>query len=349
MFSYKNRQIMNNVVVVGCGGTGGRLLPMLGQIMSRGQWNDLVPTITLIDGDEVEVKNLTRQNFIVDDVGRNKAECLAERYGSAFEIPIVCVPRYFEGSENFTRWLAGNVPESMRRLVCERPTTFFLCVDNMKARFEIIQAILYATLASDVEHLIIDAGNENTYGQTRVYSSRVLSGSDVSGEYVALNHLDRLVPKETGSTIPLPYIPCPMAEYLRASGYQGNPDASCADLEQTAAVNAVMAMSMFQIFQNIYMMMPLKVETWFYDIHNGNEQVRFDRSWLEDVFNGNRYKVGRDEDTRIYPVSTRTMKSIYDSSHMHLWGEIEASIDSQLEAGTLERVSPQMAEILGIS
>jgi len=123
MFSYKNRQIMNNVVVVGCGGTGGRLLPMLCQIMSRGQWNDLVPTLTLIDGDEVEMKNLTRQNFIVDDVGRNKAECLAERYGAAFEMPVVCIPHFITETNSMDRWLSSKLPESMRRLVADRPTT----------------------------------------------------------------------------------------------------------------------------------------------------------------------------------------------------------------------------------
>lgn len=344
MFSYKNTQIMNNVVVVGCGGTGGRLLPMIGQIMSRGQWNDLVPTVTLIDGDEVEVKNLTRQNFIVDDVGRNKAECLAERYGSAFEIPMICIPHFFQGSPSMGDWLRGHVPESMRRLVTERPTTFFLCVDNMKARFEIIQAILLSTLRTGLEHMIIDAGNENTYGQTRVYSSRIR----YPGEEANLDILERLVPKGPNAGINLPFIPCPLAEYFRSSGYQGNPDASCADLEQTAAVNAVMAMSMFQIFQNIYMMMPLKIETWFYDIHNGNEQSRLDRGWLKTVMEDRRYNMEKNEDTRIYPVSFQTYSQILDRCDKYFWEPIVTTIEAQLEAGTLERVSPEMAEILGL-
>lgn len=345
MFSYKNRQIMNNVVVVGCGGTGGRLLPMLGQIMSRGQWNDLVPTMTLIDGDEVEVKNLTRQNFIVDDVGRNKAECLAERYGAAFELPIVCIPHYFQDSDNWSHWLSNHVPQNFQRLVTDRPSTIFLCVDNMKARFEIIQSILMSTLRSGIEHLIVDAGNENTFGQTRVYSSRVLSREDTDAD---LDVLNRLVQKAANADIPLPYIPCPMAEYLRSSGYQGDPDASCADLEQTAAVNAVMAMSMFSVFQNIYMMMPIKVETWFYDIHNGNDQTRLDRDWIEGVLTGNRHRLEPNEDVRAYPVSTRTMNAAYASSQEEFWDPIVKSVNDMLEAGTLERVSPQMATILGI-
>lgn len=344
MFSYKNTQIMNNVVVVGCGGTGGRLLPMIGQIMSRGQWNDLVPTVTLIDGDEVEVKNLTRQNFIVDDVGRNKAECLAERYGSAFEIPMICIPHFFQGAQSMSDWLREHVPDSMKRLVTERPTTFFLCVDNMKARFEIIQAIVMSTLRTGVEHMIIDAGNENTYGQTRVYSSRIRHPNEEAN----LEFLDRLVPKGPNAGINLPFIPCPLAEYFRSSGYQGNPDASCADLEQTAAVNAVMAMSMFQIFQNIYMMMPLKIETWFYDIHNGNEQGRLNRGWLKTVMEDRRYNMDKNEDIRIYPVSFQSYSRILDRCDKYFWEPIVTAVEAQLEAGTLERVSPEMAEILGL-
>lgn len=345
MFSYKNRQIMNNVVVVGCGGTGGRLIPMLGQIMSRGQWNDLVPTLTLIDGDEVEVKNLTRQNFIVDDVGRNKSECLAERYGAAFELPVVCIPHYFQGSDRWDNWLSNHVPANFYRLVADRPSTIFLCVDNMKARFEIIQSIINTTKRTGIEHLIIDAGNENTFGQTRVYTSRLLPAQDTN---VDMSVLDRLVQKKSGAEIPLPFIPCPLAEYLRSSGYQGNPDASCADLEQTAAVNAIMAMSMFSVFQNIYMMMPIKVETWFYDIHNGNDQTRLDRNWLESVLTGNRYRLESGEDTSAYPVSVGLMESLYDNSYTDFWEPISDSVGEMLEAGTLERVSPQMAEILNI-
>ena len=135
MFSYKNPQTMNNVVIIGCGGTGSRLLPLVSQIMSRGQWNDLMPLITLIDGDEVEVKNLTRQNFIREDVGRNKAECLAERYGQAFEIPILAIPEFVDvGSGYFSSWIESRSPQKIHQLH-RRPTTIFLCVDNMEARF----------------------------------------------------------------------------------------------------------------------------------------------------------------------------------------------------------------------
>lgn len=347
MFTFTNRQILSNVVIIGCGGTGSRLLPMISQLMSRGKWNDMVPTITLIDGDEVEVKNLTRQNFIMDDVGRNKAECLAERYGGAFEIPTICINQYVPDNViSMNDWLARSVPDSMTRLVANRPAVFFLCVDNMKARYNIIQAILMSTARNAQEHLIVDAGNENTFGQARVFSSRIVREEECFNP--DFTPLERLVPKGS-DTIPVPFLPCPIGQYLRASGYQGNPDASCADLEQTAAVNAIMAMSMFSIMQNMYMMLPVKVETWFYDIHNGNDQTRLNPAWLREVLGGKQYRVPGDEDTRAYPVSINSLRSVQQSIHnQNFYPVIKKSIEAMIKEGKLERVSPEMAEILGL-
>lgn len=346
MFTYQNRQMLCNVVIIGLGGTGGRLLPMVSQLMSRGKWNDMVPVITLIDGDEVEVKNLSRQNFIMDDVGRNKAECLAERYGSAFEIPTVCVNKFVpDNLQSMQQWLSNNVPDAMRRLVSERPTVFFLCVDNMKVRYNIIQSILYSTAVTSTEHIIVDAGNENTYGQARVFSSHAVSQHEF--ENPDFSALERLVPK-TSEGIPIPFMPCPIGTYLRSSGYTGNPDASCADLEQTAAVNAIMAMSMFSILQNLYMMMPLKVETWFYDIHNGNDQTRMNSAWIREILTGKEYWVPNDEDVRAYPVSVAPLRAVQGHRRKAFYPEIVKAINKALNAGTLERVSPQMAEVLGL-
>jgi hypothetical protein len=346
MFTYTNRQILANVVIIGCGGTGSRLLPMISQLLSRGKWNDMVPTITLVDGDEVEVKNLTRQNFIMDDVGRNKAECLAERYGGAFELPTVCINQYVpDNAQSMTAWLSANVPEQMRRLVADRPTVFFLCVDNMKVRYNIIQSILYSTAQTNYDHLIVDAGNENTYGQARVFSSRIIAEQEFFNP--DLSALDRLVPKGTDG-IELPFLPCPIGQYLRSSGYQGNPDASCADLEQTAAVNAIMAMSMFSIMQNMYMNLPVKVETWFYDIHNGNDQTRLNPAWMRDVLTGNQYRVKDDEDTRAYPVTLKTLRAVQSGRLKEFYPEVKKRINAMIKEGKLERVSPEMAEILGL-
>lgn len=61
------------VVILGAGGTGSWFASMLSKI-------DTEDTI-ICDGDLVENKNVIRQNFTLDDVNKNKAEVIAERYG----------------------------------------------------------------------------------------------------------------------------------------------------------------------------------------------------------------------------------------------------------------------------
>ncbi len=97
MFNYTELEVTpQNVFVFGCGGTGSRVVPPLLQLI-KGQSNWLLnPNIYLIDGDEVETKNCSRQNFIEMDVGKNKAEVLASRYSMAFGINASYYPQFFD-------------------------------------------------------------------------------------------------------------------------------------------------------------------------------------------------------------------------------------------------------------
>lgn len=67
------------IVVLGAGGTGGYIIPHLYRIAFADNRNY---RIIICDGDIVEPKNLIRQNFIEQDVGRIKSQVLAERYVS---------------------------------------------------------------------------------------------------------------------------------------------------------------------------------------------------------------------------------------------------------------------------
>lgn len=94
------------IFIVGCGGNGGYLVPQVMRYIRSflnkqdlprpGQTN--IPKfnfdITLIDGDEVEQKNLIRQNFIAPDIGKNKAKIMGERYGRAFGLEVGIVKHY---------------------------------------------------------------------------------------------------------------------------------------------------------------------------------------------------------------------------------------------------------------
>jgi ThiF family len=66
---------MNNVYIIGCGGVGSWLTPAMCLLVGDPS------NIIVVDGDKLEQKNLNRQLFTNDDIGRFKAEALAEKYG----------------------------------------------------------------------------------------------------------------------------------------------------------------------------------------------------------------------------------------------------------------------------
>lgn len=146
-------------VVVGCGGNGAYLIPnLLRQISIQNKRLELAGTqshkVVLIDADIVEEKNLTRQNFVRTDVGRNKAEVMATRYGRAFGLEIDFIPEYIETSEQLigivNRYKKGNVHSPV----------FIGAVDNNKTRVLINGAFVHFQ-----QSFWIDAGNEEWGGQ----------------------------------------------------------------------------------------------------------------------------------------------------------------------------------------
>lgn len=67
-----------NIVVCGVGGTGSNLIPFLAQAVASNKDKNI--NIILADGDIIEEKNLKNQKFTEKDIGKSKAEVLAERY-----------------------------------------------------------------------------------------------------------------------------------------------------------------------------------------------------------------------------------------------------------------------------
>ena len=138
-----------HIVVVGAGGTGGRVIPPLMQMLRRGD------AIAIVDGDHVEDRNLARQNFRVRDIGENKADVMARRYRR-------------DGIETttFAAFLnMDTIPTIFHQR--DRPTIVLGCVDNPEARLS-MQYILCAS-----KHIIwIDGGNERRGGQVIMSADR---------------------------------------------------------------------------------------------------------------------------------------------------------------------------------
>ncbi len=132
----------HTITVVGCGGTGSYLVSNLARLVSN---SDCVTNLYLFDGDVVEEKNLIRQNFIAPDIGKNKAEVLAERYSRAFGIEIKAIPAYLE-----------NIKDILDS------TIVIGCVDNNATRRVINESF---TSYKYRNMYWIDSGNEEAAGQ----------------------------------------------------------------------------------------------------------------------------------------------------------------------------------------
>lgn len=151
-------------VVVGCGGTGGYVAESLARLLPQNV------QIILVDFDRVEERNLIRQNFFREDIGKYKSVALAERLTQQFDRPVSY----------------STLP--IQELTIPKMAIIVGCVDNGIARAVIAERIPreYAWW--------VDAGNGENFGQ-------VLIGNSKIAEF----HQDR----EVVSSLPLPSIQRP--------------------------------------------------------------------------------------------------------------------------------------------
>ena len=303
MFQFISNQIPDTIVVVGCGGTGSRLVPMLAQFVrsiTRGPspmgWLQ-DPRIILVDDDTVEQKNLMRQNFISPDVGFNKARVLASRYSQAFDVQIdACAMRLGGGGIGIQDLINGDWSRRKSGVASIANVMFILCVDSAASRKEIVKAILKinfvmnsATQSDEgLASIVIDAGNENDYGQVGYFNAFYYNGKvdTKSPEYLELKNMPMRPTLVPTSSIPIDL------EYYRAL-VDAPSQGSCADLDQTLAINALMATNIMGIVQNIYYRKPMTYtevstsltgsnRTTYYTAENfvNRTQIDFDRSEL---------------------------------------------------------------------
>ena len=142
------------IVVLGAGGTGGYVIPHLYRL---GYASEHPTRIIVCDGDVVEQKNLIRQNFVEQDIGRNKAQALAARYAAAFGIECEYRPEFIETQEEL-----HTLTEPDRVSYPMEPQRVILlgCVDNNKSR-----QLCHRVFQQKRDLIYIDAGNGEHTGQ----------------------------------------------------------------------------------------------------------------------------------------------------------------------------------------
>ncbi len=86
------------ITLIGCGGTGGCLFSRMVRFLWDGVF-DADIEFFLMDGDHVEEKNLGRQPFLEEDIGKNKAVALASIADEILGVKVKAYPFYLT-SEN---------------------------------------------------------------------------------------------------------------------------------------------------------------------------------------------------------------------------------------------------------
>src|SRR5574341_1638775 len=140
---YDPERHFQQVILVGCGGTGSewaRLLARTLYDMKRRRLHP--PELILCDPDQVDHTNLGRQLFCAGDVGENKAMVMARRFNAALGLAIQAIPEPFD----------PRIAKSYTTLLCG-------AVDNFEAR---------RALASVRGCVWIDAGNAHSTAQILV-------------------------------------------------------------------------------------------------------------------------------------------------------------------------------------
>jgi len=136
-------------VVVGAGGTGSYLLPMLVRYLNS--VNDGSIDLTICDGDKYDEGNMNRQEFAHSRMGRNKADVQVEMYQRKFpELSITAVSEYL-GVDNIEN-------------VIQDRTVVFCCVDNHFCRNIISKHCQKLDNA-----LLISGGNEEFDGNVQAF------------------------------------------------------------------------------------------------------------------------------------------------------------------------------------
>jgi PRTRC genetic system ThiF family protein len=212
------------ILLVGVGGTGGHVAPILAQLAAWATGQGLDLRLYFIDPDVVEPKNLGRQNFCPAEVGYPKAFTLAWRYQAALGVNIIPVVERFSAAM-LERYKPTYSPQGTLMIVIG-------AVDNVYARRDIAEAIS-AALARPQRRRDkiwwIDSGNERLHGQ-------VVAGNSLAPEPL-------LSPLGFCTDVPLPHLQEP--GLLQARDRPALDDLSCADLilleEQSAMINRIMA------------------------------------------------------------------------------------------------------------
>ncbi len=126
---------MTNIIIMGIGGVGSNLAYMLSK-------SPTVERITLVDFDIIEYKNLERQFFIKEDIGKNKAEAMAG-YLEQF------------APEKEVFWFDRKIETEEQLSDFNKEDFVFLCTDNVESK-KLISKYFYDKLVIGCDDNLVE-------------------------------------------------------------------------------------------------------------------------------------------------------------------------------------------------
>ena len=247
-------------IVVGAGGTGSFAIPAIARLIYelRQQQNKPVELL-IVDPDVVEGGNIPRSNFCAAEVGRFKAQSLAERITLAWGIETEFSCEKFEPEKHLKR---SN--SDYRSL-----TVIAGCVDNYVARRDIHQAIdeFRGYGSSDAPNLWwIDGGNGRSSGQVllgsntkRVKADQHFTGTSICKSLPApsLLHPDLLQAEKTSQSNSSEGLSCP--DRVRLG-------------EQSLNINQRVAVEMTEMLTEMFLTRSLRRFAIYFDLETGTSK-----------------------------------------------------------------------------
>ena len=154
------------IFLVGCGGTGSYMAQHIGRLLHALRDKGTRARAVFVDHDRVEEKNIGRQLFCEAELGLNKAEALAYRYGTAWGLEIIAVPKRFDAD------LSSPAPRTLHEHTggwhydrLDDLTVIVGCVDNAAGRQEIARALKPNQPGRPPDLWWLDCGNHEDAGQ----------------------------------------------------------------------------------------------------------------------------------------------------------------------------------------
>jgi len=249
--------------LIGAGGTGSFAAMNLARLLFELQRIGKAVELTIIDPDLVENGNIPRSNFCAAEIGRFKAQTLAERITLAWGLEV----SYSNEKLEFEKHIKPN------RNGFKELTILVGCVDNHLARQEIHRTLEESNKYnshSAPEFWWIDGGNGKSSGQ-------VLIGSEVRREK-AENHFtsDTICKK-----LPAPSVIHPeLLENQTIPSRQTKEERlSCAELvrigEQSLNINQRVAVEIGEILTELVLTNNLRRFATYFDLESGTSRSNY--------------------------------------------------------------------------